>query len=151
MVPDVERRVPEIGEPERGDDVPHAEETDLRVRLDDLVAAGPANPVGLHPVAEIQRRRRAAAEADDVDDAIAGSPGGAQMIVRLVDARQLAHTEDAADHFADEIESRADTLEIEIVRLRARVIGLMKADDVRICIAGILAVFGGVPRSVECI
>ena len=75
MVTDVERGVSEIGEAERGDDVPDAEKADLRVRLDDLVAAGPANAVCLDAMAEIERRRRAAAEPDDVDDAIAGRPG----------------------------------------------------------------------------
>ncbi len=151
MVTDVERRVSKIGEAERGDHIPHAEETDLRVRLDDLVAAGPANAVGLNPMAEIERRRRAPAEPDDVDDAIAGGPGGAQVIVSFVDPRELAHAEDAADHFADEIESRADALEIKIVCPGARVVRLMEANHVRVRIRRIIAVFSGVPRSVECV
>src|SRR5262249_12390867 len=100
---EVRGRAAQVGQPECGDDVPDAEEADPRIRLDDPVRAGLADAALLDAVAEVQGGRCAAAEADDVDGVIAGSPLRAQMIVRLVDARAFTQSEETADDLADRV------------------------------------------------
>ena len=113
MVPDIERRVAEIGEAERGDDVPDAQEPDLRTRLDHLSAARLADAPVLDAMAEVQRGRGPAAESDDVDREVAGRPRRAQMIVGFVEARQLAQPEHPAENLADSAEPRADPGDVD--------------------------------------
>src|SRR3954454_20465917 len=100
MMSDVQFGITEICNSKRRNDVPHAEEADDRVLLDDRVAARAADAMGLDAMAKIERRRGAATEPDDIDDAIAVSPSPAQVIVRLVDARQLSEAEHTAGNLA---------------------------------------------------
>ena len=100
MVTDIGGCVSEIGETECRDHVPHTEEADLRVRLHDIVGAGPADAVALDFVAEIQRRRGAAAEADDVDDGIGGERR-LEVAVRFVDLAAFAGAEQSAGKVAE--------------------------------------------------
>ena len=152
MVTDIGGCVSEIGETECRDHVPHTEEADLRVRLHDIVGAGPADAVALDFVAEIQRRRGAAAEADDVDDPIVVvHPLRAEMLVRLVDARPLTHAEEAADDLANGVPACADASNVEICRVRSVAIGLGEAEDVGIRQRVVVACLPAVPRAIKCV
>ena len=73
------------------------------------MAAGLADAALLDAMAEVERGRRAAAEAHDVDVPLALVPRRAERLVGFVDARQLAETEDAAKCMADRVEARVPT------------------------------------------
>ncbi len=150
---EIQRLVAEQREAERRDDVPHADETNLRIRLDDGVRARRLDPAGLDEIAEVDRRRRAAAEAGDVDDPIGlrGRPVLAEGFVRLVEARQLAQPEDAAEDLAQDVEPRPDAFDVVVVLAGRPVIGLVEADDVGVVVALVFVVFLFVPRAVECV
>src|SRR5262249_52884723 len=133
MVSDVELREDEaeVRHAERGDDIPQAQEPDLRILLDD--GAVLLDAVRCDLVGEIEREGRAATEADDVDGPVAGIPGGAELLVRAVDAIEPADAEGSADDLADLAESCADARDVEIgdpLALRLRVVVLVEAPDV---------------------
>ena len=102
------------------------------VGIDDDVAVRLADAVRLDPLAEIECRRGAAAEADDVDDLVAVRPLLAQVVVRFVDADQLAHAEKAADELAEQIEARADARDVEVLVAPAFLVCLGEPHDVRV-------------------
>src|SRR4029453_8340786 len=149
MVSDVQRDVSETCETEGTNDVPHANESNLGIRFDHVVSPRRADPSCLDHVAEVERRRRPAAETDDVDRAIAVRPVLAQPIVAFVEARQLTETEGATEQAAGEIEPRTDTGDVEVVGVRPRVIGAVEVDDVRVYVDLVFAILRRVPGSIE--
>src|SRR5262249_44174830 len=130
--------------------VPHAEEPDLRVRLDDLLGPRLADAALLDDVAEVERRRRAAAEADDVDDVIVLlDPVGAERVVGLLQAPELAESERAAEDLPHEVPARAEAGGIEGRRPRFFFVGVAETDDVAVLELRILAGLVVFPRTVE--
>src|SRR5205823_3696427 len=114
-VPEVQRGVAEVGEPERRDDVPEAEEPDRRIRLDDLIGVWLADALLLDSATKIERRRRAAAKPDDVNQTVAAAgrrPVLAQAYVRLVETWTLTQAEHAAERAADHVPARADASDV---------------------------------------
>src|SRR6184192_147316 len=97
---------PEIGDAERGDGVEQADEADRRLLDDD--ASVLLDAVAIHLVDEIERDGRPAAEADDVDDAIAADVRLAERLVGLVDPIEPSDAPRAADDLAWQAEARAD-------------------------------------------
>src|SRR5262249_2566156 len=57
----------------------------------------------------------------------------------------------AAEHFADQVEARADAGDVEIVGAGLAVIGVEEADDVGVLEGGIVAGLVVLPRTVECV
>src|SRR5207244_11864595 len=87
----------EAREAERRDGVPQAEESDRRLHR----LSRPVFQLGLvHAVRKIERRRRAAAEADDVDDGIGGERR-LEVAVRFVDLAAFAGAEQSAGKVAE--------------------------------------------------
>src|SRR3954468_9024032 len=114
MVTDVQDLVAQVGESERGDDVPDTEESNLRIGLDHLVGVRMTNAAFLQVVTEIQRRCRAAAEADDINRGVAAGPGATEMRVRLLDAGEFAQAKRPAEDTADDIEASTDAGDVEV-------------------------------------
>src|SRR4051794_21023163 len=119
MVPQVEGGVPEIGEPECGNDVPDAEEPNPWPAYDHVTSHRRADAFVLDMVAEIERRRGASTESNDVDHVVARSPDSAQVLVRLVDARQFAHAEDSTRNLPEQVEPGPHAGHIEVIGVRS--------------------------------
>jgi hypothetical protein len=117
VVSDVQVDIAEVGQAECGNHVPHSKEANAGTRLYDLIAAWPLDASLLNAVAEIQGRGGTAAEANHIDDGVSRRPGLAQVVVRIVDARQLAEAKYSAEDFAQDVPASADASEIEIICL----------------------------------
>src|SRR5207248_2999271 len=115
VVEQIEGDIAKKRQAEGPDHVPDAEKPDLRVRLRDVLGAGPANAARVNDVAEVERRRRAAAESDDVDDVVAGRPVVAQLLVGLVEPRQLTQAKGPAQGRPKDAGTRPDAGDVEVV------------------------------------
>src|SRR6476646_983283 len=149
MMPDIEIGGSQTGESKRRHDIPHAQKTNLRCTLDHRPRVRLPNPSVLTPVTEIERRRRAAAEPDDVDRLIALRPGEAQLVVGLVQTNEFSGAKAAADHSADDAEPCANARLVAVSSVSAiGVICIEEAADVGVSVLYIV-VFRLIPRAIE--
>src|ERR1051325_8768302 len=90
FVTKVEDLVAEEPEAEGRHHIPQADESNLRIRFDlHSLVRRILDAALLNEVTEIERRRGAAAEADDIDDLIIVAPILAERFVRFVQSRQF--------------------------------------------------------------
>ena len=116
VVAKVQRLVAEKAEAKGRRRRPTRRESEWADRPTRRVGSGMPNAALLNEVAEVERGGGAAAEADDVDDrGRCVNPVLHRAVVRLVQSRQFARAEHAANDVPDQLEPRADAGHVELL------------------------------------